>query len=118
MREGPVPKRSVRREFLNSKSLSRFRAEDGDPPRPLVLPAADSNRTLTDKWTEAHGLGPVEWVDGGEPDDASAPPNFGWRIHWSDPPMEPVRLALLLRALAESLQQEVQLERDEPNSSW
>jgi len=49
------------------------------------------------------GIVTIEWVDGADPDDASAPPNFGWFRAGNDRPIESSRLAVLLREVAASL---------------
>ena len=65
------------------------------PPRPLT------------------GILTVEWVDASDPDDASAPPSFGWFNCSSEPPLEPERLALLLHTLADSADEDVRAERED-----
>jgi hypothetical protein len=52
------------------------------------------------------GIVTIEWVDGADPDDSSAPPNFGWLRAANDRPMEASRLATLLREIAATLDDE------------
>ena len=52
------------------------------------------------------GIVTIEWVDAADPDDASAPPNFGWLRAANDRPMEASRLAALLCEIAATLDEE------------
>ena len=56
----------------------------------------------------------VEWVDGADPNDDSAPPNFGWFSCESEPPLQPERLLVLLRDLAAALEEDLAYETADP----
>ncbi len=49
----------------------------------------------------------VEWVDGADPDDDSASPNFGWFSCDFEPPLPPERLLVLLRELMTGLEEDI-----------
>jgi predicted GNAT superfamily acetyltransferase len=49
----------------------------------------------------------VEWVDGADPDDSSASPNFGWFNVKTEPRLDRERLVVLLREVADSIAEEV-----------
>lgn len=57
----------------------------------------------------------VEWVDAGDPNDASAPANFGWYSFTTDPPLEAPRLLALLDRLAESVREDIDNGDDGPH---
>lgn len=57
----------------------------------------------------------VEWRDAGDPNDASAPPDFGHFGVKTDPPLESERLLALLRSLATDLENDLRDEADPPD---
>lgn len=54
------------------------------------------------------GVVSIEWVDGSDPADASEPPNFGWFGVESEPTLEPQRLLVLLREVADALEADLE----------
>ena len=50
------------------------------------------------------GVITIEWVDAGDPDDIAQPPNFGWFSLRTEPQLEDRRLVLLLREVADSVE--------------
>ncbi|WP_143046957.1 hypothetical protein [Amycolatopsis xylanica] len=53
------------------------------------------------------GVVSLEWVAAADPADASASQNFGWFSFKSEPPLEPERLVVLLREVADSIAEEI-----------
>ena len=60
------------------------------------------------------GILRVEWVDGADPDDDSAVPNFGWFSCDSEPPLAPERLVVPLRDLTAALEEELGYDTADP----
>jgi hypothetical protein len=49
------------------------------------------------------GVITIDWVDTADPDNADQPPNFGWSMR-SEPTLDDQRLILLLRQIANTLE--------------
>ena len=62
----------------------------------------------SERRTPRTGVVSIEWVDGADPGDASEPPNFGWFGVHSEPTLEPQRLLVLLREVADALEADLQ----------
>jgi len=52
------------------------------------------------------GVVSIEWVDAADPDDVTAPPNFGWFSAKSVPSLDRARFIALLRKVADSMEED------------
>jgi hypothetical protein len=58
------------------------------------------------------GVITIDWVDTTDPDDANQPPNFGWSMR-PEPMLDDQRLILLLREIANTLEEGLTAKHDD-----